>query len=247
MMTGAIAQTLAGLLYCPLDICKQARSHALFLHAVQTAAVLDPTQPRLSPLGAARHVYASQGLRGLFRGYLAMTCLWLPWNALYMSLYEATKRRLYFARLGAMREAEAAEGRAGAGAAGPGGGSGGSGWGDGAGAVVVRQDPPMAAVLPLYAFPLASAACASVAAVATHPIDVVKTRLQVLSARAGREEAAARAAELRFGAVARALYAREGWRGFLHGVGARVATISTGSAVSWGVFESTKRWLAADL
>lgn len=45
--------------------------------------------------------------------------------------------------------------------------------------VHVRRSPPMLQVLPLWAFPVCSALCSAAASVATHPIDVVKTRLQV--------------------------------------------------------------------
>ena len=121
----------------------------------------------------------------------------------------------------------------------------------------------------------AAACCAAVAAVATHPIDVVKTRLQVLSSHEGRRGSAAGSTQqqqqqhhqhqqqrqqhtasasqpalqqqqrqhtaLR---VARDLYAAEGVRGFARGMAARVLTISGGSAVSWFVYETTKRRLA---
>lgn len=44
--------------------------------------------------------------------------------------------------------------------------------------------------------------------------------------------------------VCRQLYVAEGLRGFSRGLGARVATMSTGSAVTWLTYESVKRWLA---
>lgn len=47
-----------------------------------------------------------------------------------------------------------------------------------------------------------------------------------------------------FPQVCRQLYAQEGLRGFSRGIGARVATMSTGSAVTWLTYESVKRWLA---
>lgn len=37
---------------------------------------------------------------GFFRGYAAMNALWLPWNLLYIPLYEAAKRRVYRWQLG---------------------------------------------------------------------------------------------------------------------------------------------------
>ena len=43
--------------------------------------------------------------------------------------------------------------------------------------------------------------------------------------------------------VCRQLYAQEGLHGFSRGMGARVATMATGSAVTWMTYESCKRWL----
>lgn len=140
---------------------------------------------------------------GFFKGYLAMNALWLPWNLLYISLYEAAKRRVYYWQLDRMRLD---------------GGGGVQEWTVSAAAplpaclavphepaaalasrsapsssptlpqhtpllqtpegVRVRADPPMLQVLPLWSFPLCSAACSAAASIATHPVDVVKTRLQ---------------------------------------------------------------------
>lgn len=65
------------------------------------------------------------------------------------------------------------------------------------GGMRVLVDPPMAQVLPLWSFPLCSALCSATASVATHPIDVVKTRLQV----GGAAVAALSASRLRAGTV----------------------------------------------
>ena len=58
-----------------------------------------------------------------------------------------------------------------------------------AGGVQVLADPPMHQVLPLWTYPVCSSLCSATASIVTHPIDVVKTRLQVLSNRAGSEGA----------------------------------------------------------
>jgi hypothetical protein len=69
--------------------------------------------------------------------------------------------------------------------------------------------------------------------VVTHPGDVVKTRLQVLSAAdGGRGLTAAR--------VARQLWATEGPRGFAAGLGARLLHIAPGCALSWALYEHIK-------
>ena len=52
----------------PIDIVKQ---------RVQTATVLAPgSGPRPTPLSVAREVWRGQGVRGFFRGYMAMNALW---------------------------------------------------------------------------------------------------------------------------------------------------------------------------
>ncbi len=86
LMTATIAQTVAGIAFCPIDIVKQ---------RVQTAAVMAGPAVSLTPLLAARQVWAHQGLRGFYKGYWTMNALWYPWNAIYLTMYEAAKRRVY--------------------------------------------------------------------------------------------------------------------------------------------------------
>ncbi|KAL4423639.1 hypothetical protein ABPG77_009226 [Micractinium sp. CCAP 211/92] len=221
-----IAQTIAGVAFCPIDIIKQ---------RVQTQAVLaGPGGASVGPLAAVRQVYAAAGVPGFFKGFLTMNALWLPWNLIYLPLYEASKRQVYRWQL-------RRQGLHAATSEGPDG-------------VRVISDPPMLQVLPIWSFPLCSAACSATASIATHPIDVVKTRLQVLSNRGGGAAAAATAAaaagergqqaRLTAWQVCRQLYSQEGLRGFTRGLGARVATMATGSAVTWFTYESVKRWLA---
>jgi hypothetical protein len=92
--------------------------------------------------------------------------------------------------------------------------------------------------LPPWTTAACSAGAAAAAAVATHPGDVVKTRLQVLTGtREGRDLTAA--------AVARRIWAAEGARGFWSGLGARLLNIAPGCALSWALYEKVKGQLAA--
>jgi solute carrier family 25 citrate transporter 1 len=238
LMTATIAQTVAGCVFCPIDIVKQRVQTAGVMAAPAAGAAAGPAAAaaaaaRITPLEAARAVWAHQGLRGFYRGYWAMNALWMPWNLIYLPLYEASKRRVYHwqrrrqaegqARGGGVRHQPAGVEEGGAG-----------------GVVVLHTDLPLSQVLPAWAFPLCSSTSAAVAAVVTHPVDVVKTRLQVLSAaEAGRERRTAVG-------VARELHLAEGAAGFGRGMAARVATLSVGSTVSWFVYEMVKRRLAAD-
>lgn len=219
MTTATIAQTVAGVVFCPIDIVKQ---------RVQTAVVFEndvntfSRRGKISPLKAARDVWANQGLRGFYRGYLAMNALWMPWNLVYLTLYESSKRRIYRWQVERLKADETVLSEAL-----PGG-------------VALLRDPPMSQVLPAWSYPLCSSSSAAVAAVVTHPIDVVKTRLQVLSA-------LDKGPNLSAGGVAADLWVAEGFKGFARGAAARVVTLSIGSSMSWFVYEMVKRQLSSNL
>ena len=90
--------------------------------------------------------------------------------------------------------------------------------------------------LPPWSVASCSAVAAAAAAVVTHPADVVKTRLQVLSATAAGRELTARS-------LARQMLADEGTAVFWQGLSARVLNIAPGCAISWMMFESIKKQL----
>lgn len=220
LLTATIAQTVAGLAFCPIDIVKQ---------RVQTAAVVEKSlnsksTVRMTPVMAAREVWSQRGIRGFYRGFIPMNALWMPWNLVYLSLYESSKRRIYQYRLEKLRNE----------------GHNHNGGISCKGEVTVLSDPPMHEILPAWAYPVSSSHCAAIAAVVTHPIDVVKTRLQVLSLvdPLGKTQQSALQ-------VAAELWQEEGPRGFSRGLFARVATLSMGTSLSWFVYEMAKRQLRA--
>eukprot|EP00976_Prorocentrum_cordatum_P099240 1191759-Prorocentrum_minimum.AAC.2 len=92
--------------------------------------------------------------------------------------------------------------------------------------------------LPAPAIVACAGVSAAVAAIVTNPIDVVKTRVQVLSGGKGAEG-------LRAGDVARSLWRGEGWRGLLAGSAARVVNIAPGCAISWFAYETVKSQLSS--
>ncbi|KDD74240.1 hypothetical protein H632_c1463p0, partial [Helicosporidium sp. ATCC 50920] len=172
--TAAIAQSLAGLVYCPIDVVKQ---------RVQTAAIVPGSRP-LSVPRAALALWRDQGLRGFFRGFWTMNALWLPYNMLYIPAYEACKRQWYYALL--EREKKEADRSKGAFSTPLPRASSASSVARSPPVVTVEVDRPMELVLPAYSFPTCSALCAAFAAAVTHPVDVVKTRQQVLHDGRGR-------------------------------------------------------------
>ena len=46
------------------------------------------------PAHAAASILRSQGMGGLLRGYWLTNTVWLPWNTLYIALYEQSKQTL---------------------------------------------------------------------------------------------------------------------------------------------------------
>lgn len=184
---------------------------------VQTAGVVygstDSSCRNVSPLQATRDIWRAQGLRGFYRGYWAMNTLWMPWNLLYLTTYEACKRKIYDWKIQEKGEFFVNEFQ-------------------GGDSETIFIAPTQAEILPAWAYPACSSSCAAMAAVVTHPIDVVKTRLQVLSARTGKAHHAY--------TVAADLWRHHGISGFGKGLGARVATMSMGTSISWFVYEMVK-------
>jgi solute carrier family 25 citrate transporter 1 len=235
-MTATIAQTVAGIVFCPIDIVKQRVQTASVMGTATsgggTAAAVDAAALRITPTQAAREVWTHQGLKGFFRGYWTMNALWMPWNLIYLSTYEAAKRRIYRWQLAKLRADGSSSGSQHRSSP-----SGDSNTNSSNSNVSVVGDLPMSQVLPVWAFPVCSSSCAALAAVATHPLDVVKTRLQVLTAA---EKGQKRRSAWQ---VAGELWRAEGVKGFTRGAGARIATLSVGSSTSWFCYEMVKRQL----
>jgi hypothetical protein len=211
MLTACMAQTVAGIVFCPIDILKQ---------RVQTQG-LEGSSHKLTVPQAAQQIMKSQGIAGFYRGFVTMNALWLPWNCIYLTLYEEAKRRVYYWKKASLSLDHSSSNTG------------------------VLTDPPLHEVLPLWAFPMCSSTCAVVASVVTHPIDVVKTRLQVLTASSQNSSGNDSSNNNRLTArhVAKVLFQSEGLKGFTRGMIARVSTIGFGSTISWGTYELIKRKL----
>lgn len=190
-----------------------------------------------SSLHALQVAVQHAGVSGLFRGYWATNSVWLPWNMIYITTYE----RLKVLAAASLAFGTADTSSSGRGTAPPAhdsdapsitesvaskpgseaGSSGDHGPRD--------SQPP----LPSWAIAGCSATAAGFAALVTHPADVVKTRLQVLSGtQEGKSLTAVR--------VARQLLRQEGAAALLKGCAARIMTIAPGSALSWALYETIK-------
>jgi hypothetical protein len=101
--------------------------------------------------------------------------------------------------------------------------------------------------LPAWCVALCSASAAAAAAVVTHPADVVKTRLQVGVGTSGSSGPGGGGPRPSAWRLARELVrGPEGPRALWSGLGARVANIAPGCALSWALYEQVKRVLPSD-
>lgn len=82
--TGCLAQLVAGVAFTPIDVVKE---------RMQVQTMMRGQITYVNALHAFESIIASHGLIGLMRGYWATNGVWFPWNALYISLYEALKRQ----------------------------------------------------------------------------------------------------------------------------------------------------------
>lgn len=214
VVTAVFAQSLAGVAYCPIDIVKQ---------TVQTAAIMSTPGSNVttSPLQATKNIWNAQGIRGFYRGFVAMNSLWMPWNLIYLTMYEASKRKAYEWKMKELKHRHGVSSRLFQ-----------SKDGD-------HEIVSYALVLPAWVYPVCSSSCAAIAATVTHPIDVIKTRLQVTSAITGKRQ---RALD-----VTRRLWESDGIAGFSKGLSARVMTMGVGTSISWFMYEMVKKSLHTNL
>lgn len=180
VVTGVFQQTVAGVLFTPVDIIKE---------RLQVQTMMLQEQRFTSTWHAVSSIVRQNGPRGLLRGYWVGNAVWLPWNAIMIPTYERSK--------------------------------------------VLAADVLGREVLPLWAVATCSAASASLAVCLTHPLDVVKTQLQVLST-------TAQGSNLTALQIGRRLAAAHGARGFAAGLVPRLLTIVPGNALVWLSYEAIK-------
>ncbi len=181
------------------------------------AAAAAAAAARVNGFTLARRIVAEEGVRGLYRGFGASVATFVPSSALWWAAYGAWQEAIW----------RAVDRR------------GGGAVGGGLSSVAVDADGrrgarPRSAVVGVQ---VAAGVCAGVtSAIATTPLDVIKTRLQTQAGGGG--GGAPRATWL---GVARALIAAEGARGLFRGVAPRCV-----SAALWGTtmvtaYEQLKR------
>lgn len=171
-IAGATASLMQDAMMVPLDALKQRRQLA--------QGRWQRTRDLL------HHILAREGVRRLYVGYTTTVSMNVPYHALYVNVYEAS--RGYLAHRG-------------------------------------ESDP-------LRNHVFSGAVAGAVAAAATNPLDVARTRLQTAG-----EVGETPRGMLR---TLASLWQNEGVRGLSRGVGPRVLFNACSAGILWGVYEGTK-------
>ena len=212
---GIAAQLVGGLAFTPADVIRE-RVQAGPALAASSSPSPAMAAAAATPRAALKAALAAGGVRGLWKGYWATNVVWLPWGA------------LFFVGYGWLTAAAAGEDERWGGDGGVGGGGGGGG--------APTSPSSAASTLPAPTLAACAAAAAGGAALLTHPLDVVKTRLQVLSGPGGVAGLSARSA-------AASLWRAGGPRAFAAGGTARVAQLSIATALQWVTYEKARAWV----
>lgn len=187
-IAGTFAELVANVTFgTPYDVIKQkAQVYASpGLHSINGPAVVaaarpfssaPPTVESVSSWYIAKSIVRNEGVRGLYRGMSATLLLWCPFASLYFISYEAMKHKAHMLKapqvgLKGGSSANYTQHTATTG-----------------NKTVRRNEEEGEKELPPLSFPLTlllGAAAGIIATVATNPIDVVRTRLQVQGSSGG--------------------------------------------------------------
>ena len=249
--SGVIAQSFASVAYTPIDVVKERMQASGVLGARLARGRYDGV------VAAYRTILKTEGARGVFRGYWASNFTWWPFSVVYFVAYEHMRD----AAVVYVSERARAPGVPGVFVAG--------GFDDARddarttrdGENKTRRFNESAAksasnasekdALPPWVSGACGFAAAAVATVATHPLDLAKTRLKTLRTEPKRAETVPgsksekSATRKNVFSIARDVFRREGAARLFAGCGARVAAVAPGSAISFFVYEGIKEWMNA--
>ena len=182
---------------------------------------------------ALRHIVATDGVRGLYRGFGASVMTLVPGSALWWGFYGTYQRLIWSvvpAHLGGGGGGVESSGDRGVGV--------GGGVGVGVGTSGSHGATPSDGTL--IGVQIASGVCAGASSgFLTTPLDIVKTRLQVLSGQPGGDAHT-------FSSTARELYREHGAAGFLRGVRPRMTSVSIWGTTMVTTYEFLKRLASAE-
>lgn len=227
-LSGPIAQLSGSLLWVPMDVVKErlqiqrnpilSGATSSTLSAPQSSAH-GATQFRGS-MHAATTILRDEGIRGLYRGYWAHQCVWGPFNAVYFTGYEFLKREWTSALNPAARAKVQNEPVV-------------SSFGSDGAPISQLQDNVEVVPLPSYAYPICGAISGCLAAAATAPLDLIKTRLQT-QGKSGKYSGAVDCAIK--------MVRGEGAASLMRGLGARCLWLSPNIALTMTTYELIKEY-----
>ena len=219
---GAVASSCSQILGVPVDVLSQRQ----MVQGVSVRA-WDGTGGTKELIGSRNGAHAlketlrKEGVRGLYRGFGASVMTLVPSSALWWGAYGTYQRAIWAAVPSRMGGEYATSGES---------------------EKSEKSHPPrrVPAESTVIGVQILSGVCAGMTSgFLTTPLDIVKTRLQVLSGQPGGEAHT-------FGGTARALYAEHGAAGFLRGVRPRMTSVSIWGTTMVTAYEFLKRLASVD-
>ena len=220
---GAVASSCSQILGVPVDVLSQRQ----MVQGVSVRA-RDGTGGTKELIGyrngahALKETLRKEGVRGLYRGFGASVMTLVPSSALWWGAYGTYQRAIWAAvpsRMGGEYATSSSESES---------------------ESVVHPPRRVPAESTVIGVQILSVVCAGMTSgFLTTPLDIVKTRLQVLSGQPGGEAHT-------FGGTARALYAEHGAAGFLRGVRPRMTSVSIWGTTMVTAYEFLKRLASVD-
>ena len=213
---GAVASSLSQILGVPVDVLAQRQ----MVQGVSVRAGVHGETRELrgyeNGFHALRETLKKEGVRGMYRGFGASVMTLVPSSALWWGFY-GTYQRVIWSFVPAEMGGERVSGDS--------------------DSEPKALPPAESTVMGVQIFSGAFAGMSS--GFLTTPLDIVKTRLQVLSGQPGGEAHT-------FGSTARAMYKEHGLGGFLRGVRPRMTSVSIWGTTMVTAYEFLKRLASAE-
>ena len=222
---GAVASSFSQILGVPVDVLSQRQMvQGISVRAGDGSGGTRELRGYRNGAHALRETLKREGVRGLYRGFGASVMTLVPSSALWWGFYGTYQRAIWSfvpAEMGGEREGK----EKGIDATTP------------SDALKKTRAPAESTVIGVQ---IASGVCAGMSSgFLTTPLDIVKTRLQVLSGQPGGEAHT-------FVSTARALYLEHGASGFLRGVRPRMTSVSIWGTTMVTAYEFLKRLASVD-
>ena len=222
---GAVASSFSQILGVPVDVLSQRQMvQGVSVRAGDGSGGTRELRGYRNGAHALRETLKRDGVRGLYRGFGASVMTLVPSSALWWGFYGTYQRAIWSfvpAEMGGEREGK----EKGIDATTP------------SDALKKTRAPAESTVIGVQ---IASGVCAGMSSgFLTTPLDIVKTRLQVLSGQPGGETHT-------FVSTARALYLEHGASGFLRGVRPRMTSVSIWGTTMVTAYEFLKRLASVD-